>query len=89
MSFFTIVINDLHLAGGYAILNGFGDRKQSPFQALPSTIAATGNHQGPAYGNAQDGEPIINGDCFDLLVVSPIRRMECLIRVQLRKSWKR
>lgn len=89
MSFFKIVINDLHLAGGHAILDVFGNRQQSPFEALPSAIAATGNHQGPACGNTQDGELIINGDCFDLLVVSPIRRMECLIRVQLRKSWKR
>jgi UDP-2,3-diacylglucosamine pyrophosphatase LpxH len=73
MSIFKIVISDLHLADGHAILDGFGDRQQSSFEGLLSAAAATGNHQGPSYRDAEDVELIINGDCFDFLAVSPYK----------------
>jgi len=73
MSFFKIAISYLHLADGHAILDGFGDRQQSPFKGLLSAAAATGNHQGSTCGNAEDIELIINGDCFDSLAVSPYK----------------
>jgi UDP-2,3-diacylglucosamine pyrophosphatase LpxH len=73
MSFFKIVIGDLHLADGHPILDGFGDRQQSSFEGLLSAVAATGNHEGPTYRDAEDVELIINGDCFDYLAILPYK----------------
>ncbi len=61
-----LIISDLHLADGQPLLDGFGEAQQA---ALEGLIAATGS-TGPL-GNASDIELIINGDCFDFVVVPP------------------
>lgn len=62
MSSITLILSDLHLADGHAVLDGFGEIQQAAFEGL--TAAA-----GPAgpLGHANTVELIINGDCFDFL----------------------
>jgi UDP-2,3-diacylglucosamine pyrophosphatase LpxH len=66
MSGIKLIISDLHLADGHAILDSFGDFQQA---ALEGLLAATGT-PGP-WGRADDIELIINGDCFDFLATAP------------------
>lgn len=66
MSKIKLVISDLHLADGHPILEGFGDVQQSALEGLLSAVFSDG-----AQGSAKDIELIINGDCFDFLVVPP------------------
>jgi UDP-2,3-diacylglucosamine pyrophosphatase LpxH len=68
MTFFKIVISDLHLADGHAVLDGFGDRQQSALEGLLSTTA---NRE-----FAEDVELIVNGDCFDFLAIPPYKTDE-------------
>jgi len=66
MSAIKLIVSDLHLADGRAILDGFGARQLA---ALKGLLSATG--PGGAMGDADDIELIINGDCFDFLAVRP------------------
>lgn len=71
MPFFKIVISDLHLADGHAVLDGFGNRQQSALDGLLSSPAGLDNAGNSRYGIAGNIELIINGDCFDFLAVPP------------------
>ena len=66
MSRLKLIISDLHLANGRAGLDGFGAQQQA---ALRGLLRAT--RPGGPLGSADDVEFIINGDCFDFLVVRP------------------
>lgn len=66
MSEVKLVISDLHLANGHAVLDGFGPQQQA---ALDGLLRAT--EPGGPLSNADDIEFIINGDCFDFLAVRP------------------
>src|SRR5258707_14664278 len=64
MSTIKLVISDLHLADGHPMLEGFGDTQQATLEGLVSAASSDG-----PLGDAEDVELIINGDCFDFLVV--------------------
>lgn len=66
MSKLKLIISDLHLANGRAGMDGFGAQQQA---ALLGLLRAT--RPGGPLGNADDVEFIINGDCFDFLVIRP------------------
>ncbi len=66
MTTIKLVISDLHLADGHAVLDGFGEYQQS---ALEGLLNAASTH-GPL-SQEGDVELIINGDCFDFLTVPP------------------
>jgi UDP-2,3-diacylglucosamine pyrophosphatase LpxH len=61
-----LVISDLHLADGHPIFEGFGDSQQSALEGLLNAASNTG-----LFGNAEDIELIINGDCFEFLFLHP------------------
>jgi UDP-2,3-diacylglucosamine pyrophosphatase LpxH len=61
-----LVISDLHLADGHPIFEGFGDSQQSALEGLLNAASNTG-----LFGNAEDVELIINGDCFEFLFMQP------------------
>jgi UDP-2,3-diacylglucosamine pyrophosphatase LpxH len=64
-----LVISDLHLADGHPIFEGFGDLQQSALEALLSAASYNGS-----FGNAEDVELIINGDCFEFLFMQPHKK---------------
>ncbi len=66
MSAIKLILSDLHLADGHAILDCFGDPQQLAFEGLLSAACSDG-----PLGAARDVELIINGDCFDFLVTLP------------------
>src|SRR6266704_2347567 len=66
MTTIKLVISDLHLADGNAVLDGFGEYQQS---ALEGLLDAASTHD--PLSQAGDVEMIINGDCFDFLTVPP------------------
>jgi UDP-2,3-diacylglucosamine pyrophosphatase LpxH len=66
LSDLLLIISDLHLADGHPILDGFGAATQS---ALEGLLQATSTSGSLAHMNTV--ELIINGDCFDFLVVPP------------------
>jgi UDP-2,3-diacylglucosamine pyrophosphatase LpxH len=66
MSKLKLIISDLHLANGRAGLDGFGAQQQA---ALRGLLRAAG--PGGSFSNDEDVEFIINGDCFDFLVIRP------------------
>jgi UDP-2,3-diacylglucosamine pyrophosphatase LpxH len=66
MSNITLIISDLHLAGGHTILDGFGERQQAAFEGLTSAAGTAG-----PLGHADEIELVINGDCFDFLATAP------------------
>src|SRR6266851_1206852 len=66
MTTIKLVISDLHLADGHAVLDGFGEYQQS---ALEGLLNAASTHN--PLSQAGDVELIINGDCFDFLTVPP------------------
>src|SRR5260370_8963552 len=66
MSGVKLIIRYLHLADGHAILDGFGARQQAALQGLASAAEAGG-----VWGDVDDVELIINGDCFDFLTIRP------------------
>src|SRR5712692_8726420 len=66
MSSIKLIISDLHLADGDAMLDSFGEVQQA---ALEGLLAAT--RIGRPWGRADDIELIINGDCFDFLATAP------------------
>jgi UDP-2,3-diacylglucosamine pyrophosphatase LpxH len=61
-----IVISDLHLADGHAVLDGFQARQQAALEGL--LLASL---QGKILPGSQPPTLIINGDCFDFLAVPP------------------
>jgi UDP-2,3-diacylglucosamine pyrophosphatase LpxH len=61
-----LVISDLHLADGHPIFEGFGDSQQSALEGLLNAAAHSGS-----FGNAEDVELIINGDCFEFMFMQP------------------
>lgn len=69
MSLITLVVSDLHIADGNAVLDGFGDYQQA---ALEGLLHAT--KPGEPLGQADEIELVINGDCFDFLVTPPYGR---------------
>ncbi len=66
MSSIKIVVSDLHLADG-SFLDCFGANQQDAFAGL---LHASSSHTGWPY-QADTVELIINGDCFDFLVITP------------------
>src|SRR5690242_2465324 len=68
-----IVVSDLHLADGHAVLEGFGPQQQS---ALDGILQAT--LPGGALGNTTTPATlIINGDCFEFLALPPYPEDGC------------
>jgi UDP-2,3-diacylglucosamine pyrophosphatase LpxH len=66
-----LVLSDLHLGDGAFPLECFGERHQAAFEGLiAATLPAVGSQETPL-GQSDDLELIINGDCFDFLVVTP------------------
>jgi UDP-2,3-diacylglucosamine pyrophosphatase LpxH len=61
-----LVISDLHLADGHPVLDGFGDLQQSALEGLLNAASSNGSPS-----DAGDVEVIINGDCFDFLIMQP------------------
>jgi UDP-2,3-diacylglucosamine pyrophosphatase LpxH len=61
-----LVISDLHLADGHPIFEGFGVSQQSALEGLLNAASINGS-----FGNAEDVELIINGDCFEFLFMQP------------------
>jgi len=66
MSVTKLIISDLHLADGHHVLDGFDIRQQLALEGLLNAAVPSG-----ALGHAEDVELIINGDCFDFLVIPP------------------
>jgi UDP-2,3-diacylglucosamine pyrophosphatase LpxH len=64
-----LVISDLHLADGHPMLDGFSDQLQSALEGLLNAASSSGS-----LGDAEDVELIINGDCFDFLMMQPYER---------------
>src|SRR6266478_6144577 len=63
-----LIVSDLHVASGDRTLDSFGERQQA---ALEGLLTATGRGEGGPFGAADEVELIINGDCFDFLMVKP------------------
>jgi UDP-2,3-diacylglucosamine pyrophosphatase LpxH len=63
-----LIVSDLHVASGDTMQDGFGERKQA---ALEGLLSAAGGSAGSPLGEADDVELIINGDCFDFVMVKP------------------
>jgi len=98
-----LIISDLHLADGHAILDGFGDAQQAALKgfleaewegidrgaesietrsaSFAEAVGAKELKDAPqaslkplrAGGDVEDVELIINGDCFDFLVIPPFQ----------------
>lgn len=66
MSVIKLVISDLHLADGLPMLDGFSDQRQSALEGLLNAASSSGS-----LSDAEDVELIINGDCFDFLMMQP------------------
>lgn len=66
MSSIKLILNDLHLADGHAILDSFGEVQQAAFEGLMAAASSAG-----PLGRADEVELIINGDCFDFLATAP------------------
>jgi UDP-2,3-diacylglucosamine pyrophosphatase LpxH len=63
-----LIVSDLHAANGDTILDGFGECQQA---ALEGLLAAAGGSGGSPWGQADEVELILNGDCIDFLEVEP------------------
>jgi len=63
-----LIVSDLHVASGDPLLDGFGQRQQA---ALEGLLAASGGSGGSPLGEGDEVEVILNGDCFDFLIVEP------------------
>ena len=66
-----LVLSDLHLADGSSVLESFGEHQQAAFEGLIAAALPTTSSQETPLGQSDDLELIINGDCFDFLVVTP------------------
>jgi UDP-2,3-diacylglucosamine pyrophosphatase LpxH len=66
MSAIMLVISDLHVADGHRVLDGFGEQRQSALEGLLNAASTPG-----PLSHDVDVELIINGDCFDFLVIPP------------------
>ena len=60
-----LVVSDLHLADGDAVLDGWGRRQQEAFVALLNAAQPGGKLADETV------ELVINGDCFDFLLAQP------------------
>jgi len=67
MTHYKLIISDLHLADNTFPLDGFGQRQQEAFMRFLSAFAA----EPSILEDTASLELIINGDCFDFLMVSP------------------
>ncbi len=67
MPVIKLVVSDLHLADGHPILDGFGERQLTALQGLLQSTRPGG----PIGDGSEDVELIINGDCFDFLIIPP------------------
>ncbi len=65
MRMIKLIVSDLHVASGDTMLDGFGQRQQA---ALEGLLSAAG---GSPLGEGDEVELILNGDCFDFLIVEP------------------
>jgi UDP-2,3-diacylglucosamine pyrophosphatase LpxH len=63
-----LIVSDLHVAGGDTMLDGFGERQQA---ALEGLLAAADRSGGSPFGEGDEVELILNGDCLDFLIVEP------------------
>jgi len=63
-----LIVSDLHVASGDPLLDGFGQRQQA---ALEGLLSAAGRSSGGPLGEGDEVELILNGDCFDFLMVEP------------------
>jgi UDP-2,3-diacylglucosamine pyrophosphatase LpxH len=61
-----LVVSDLHLADGHPMLDGFSNHQQSALEGLLNAASSNGS-----LGHAANVELIINGDCFDFLMMQP------------------
>src|SRR5215472_12132210 len=68
MKTIKLIVSDLHVASGDPLLDGFGQRQQA---ALEGLLSAAGSSGGSPLGEADEVELILNGDCFDFLMVEP------------------
>jgi UDP-2,3-diacylglucosamine pyrophosphatase LpxH len=68
MKTIKLIVSDLHVASGDPLLDGFGQRQQA---ALEGLLSAAGSSGGSPLGEAEEVELILNGDCFDFLIVEP------------------
>jgi UDP-2,3-diacylglucosamine pyrophosphatase LpxH len=68
MKTIKLIVSDLHVASGDTMLDGFGERQQA---ALEGLLSAAGRSGGSPLGEGDDVELIINGDCFDFVMVEP------------------
>ncbi len=68
MKTIKLIVSDLHVASGSPLLDGFGQRQQA---ALEGLLSAAGSSSGSPLGEADEVELILNGDCFDFLIVEP------------------
>ena len=66
MSSITLILSDLHLADGHAVLDGFGEAQQAAFEGLIAAASPVG-----PLAHAHSIELLINGDCFDFLATPP------------------
>jgi UDP-2,3-diacylglucosamine pyrophosphatase LpxH len=64
-----LVISDLHLAGGHPIFDSFGDLQHTALEGFLNAVSSGGS-----YGETEDVELIINGDCFEFLFMQPHER---------------
>ncbi len=67
MSNIKLIISDLHLADGDALLDGFGNAQQAALAGLLDAV----NSDRLLGRTANTVELIINGDCFDFLAIPP------------------
>lgn len=63
-----LIVSDLHVANGDTLLDSFGEQQQA---ALEGLLAVAGEGGGSPWGEADEVELILNGDCFDFLMVGP------------------
>ncbi len=68
MNTIKLIVSDLHVADGDAMLDTFGEQQQA---ALEGLLSAASKNQGSPLGEVDDVELIINGDCFDFQTVKP------------------
>src|SRR6266704_4670122 len=68
MKTIKLIVSDLHVASGSPLLDGFGQRQQA---ALEGLLSAAGSSSGSPLGVGAEVELILNGDCFDFLIVEP------------------
>jgi hypothetical protein len=68
-----LIVSDLHVASGDTMLDGFGERQQAALEGLLAAAGRPPIHRGAGspLGEGDEVELILNGDCFDFLIVEP------------------